>query len=56
MKEMTEKQMLNNFEKFVEKHGENIVMIAHNAGFDMKTIEARRRANLLGRIAKTYCV
>ena len=49
---VSEKQMLSNFEKFVEKHGDNIVMIAHNAGFDMKTIEARRRINLLGRMPK----
>jgi len=48
----TEKEMLKNFEKFVEQYGENIVMIAHNAGFDMKTIEARRRINLLGRMPK----
>ena len=49
---VTEKEMLKNFEKFVEKFGDNVVMIAHNASFDMKTIEARRRINLLGRMPK----
>lgn len=48
----SEKEMLSNFESFVEQHSDNIVMIAHNAGFDMKTIEARRNANGLGRMPK----
>lgn len=49
---VSEKEMLENFEKFVGKHGSNIIMIAHNASFDMKTIEARRKANGLGRMPK----
>ncbi len=49
---VSEKEMLKNFEKFVEKHGDNVVMIAHNASFDIKTIEARRLANGFGRMPK----
>jgi len=49
---VSEKQMLQNFEEFLNKYGSNVIMIAHNAAFDMKTIEARRKANGLGRMAK----
>lgn len=49
---VSEKEMLENFGKFVEKHGDNIIMIAHNAGFDMKTIETRREINGLARMPK----
>ena len=49
---VSEKEMLVNFESFLKKYGSNVIMIAHNAGFDMKTIEARRKANGLGRMDK----
>lgn len=48
----SEKEMLTNFEKFINKYGKNVVLIAHNAGFDMKTIETRRRMNMLDRMTK----
>lgn len=41
----TEKQMLLNFEQFLNKHPGTSILVAQNARFDMKTIQARRKAN-----------
>lgn len=41
-----EKQGLIEFEQFINSHP-NVVLIAHNATFDMKTIQARRRFHKL---------
>jgi DNA polymerase III alpha subunit (gram-positive type) len=49
---VSEKEMLINFEKFVSKHGDNIILVSHNAAFDMKVIETRRRENGLQRMKK----
>jgi DNA polymerase III alpha subunit (gram-positive type) len=49
-----EKQALLDFEKFVGKFN-NVVLIAHNATFDMKTIQTRRGKYGLPRM-KTYPV
>jgi len=49
---VSEKTMLQNFENFLKKYGDNIIMIAHNASFDMKTVETRRDMNGLTRMPK----
>lgn len=49
---VSEKEMLVNFEKFVTKYGNNVILISHNAAFDMKVIETRRRENGLPRMSK----
>jgi len=49
---VSEKTMLQNFENFLKKYGDNIIMIAHNASFDMKTVETRRNMNGLTRMPK----
>jgi DNA polymerase III alpha subunit (gram-positive type) len=49
---VSEKDMLINFENFVNQYGENVILISHNAAFDMKVIETRRRENRLQRMKK----
>ena len=49
---VSEKDMLINFEKFVNGYGNDVILISHNAGFDMKVIETRRRENGLQRMKK----
>jgi DNA polymerase III alpha subunit (gram-positive type) len=44
---VSEKDLLINFEEFVKKFGPNVIMLSHNAGFDMKVIEGRRQRNEL---------
>jgi DNA polymerase III epsilon subunit-like protein len=41
---LPEKDVLIAYEKFLEKYP-NCVVVAHNAGFDMKVIQSRRRIN-----------
>ena len=49
---VSEKDMLINFEKFVNQYGNDVILISHNAAFDMKVIETRRRENGLQRMKK----
>lgn len=49
---VSEKDLLINFENFVKKFGPNVIMLSHNAGFDMKVIEGRRQRNGLPPMTK----
>jgi DNA polymerase III alpha subunit (gram-positive type) len=49
---VSEKDMLMNFENFINKYGDDLILISHNAAFDMKVIETRRRENGLPRMKK----